>query len=205
MTVVDRSRGPVGKWTALMPDPPQPSDVFDALPHYFNVLNAVAGILEREQLLTPQRVHCADWVHWNEPLELVRASRPPATLDWEDVQRLTYDEFLFDRPTRTVPLEISVDGVGIVYNEHGAAVEICDAVWIGYAYFVEPYLSIQTQTDAWLARDLDGAEQPAIHAANRDRLARGLAAVQAFLGEPLESEEDMKFGTADGFYLRNVP
>lgn len=203
MTVVDPSRGPVGKWTALMP--PDSRDIFDDVVHYVRVLADVAAILEREQLLTPQRVHCADWVHWNEPLKLVRASRPPATLDWGDLPRLEYGEVLFDRARRTVPLEISVDGVGIVYDEHGAAVEVRDTVWISYFYFVQPYLSVQTQTDAWLPRDLDGAEQPAVYEANRDRLARGLAAVQTFLGEPLEPEEDLKFCTADGFYLRNVP
>lgn len=165
------------------------------------LLERATAILREADLLRPERL---TFDLWYDPTHDRGGAAAAATVPVASGFAAALQPLLDGAYRGLVPAEVTVHGPGRVAGLDGGTLVIDDIVTLGGRRWTGEYrLTIGTNCDAWLPRDLLGGPQPERHALNAPRLERALRRIDEELEVGLHPG-DTKYAIAEGFRVRNV-
>jgi hypothetical protein len=132
-----------------------------------------------------------------EKQEIVVSVDPAGTLTeiFTTCRSIIEDELVY-------PLRVEISGSGVIVGTSGDSV-LEDVVWLHAITLDTFYITVGTQSDAWLPFSLKGEAQPDIYTLNAGRLEQALQQIQRETTFKLQEGVESHYSVISGFRLDN--
>lgn len=180
-----------------------PSDLY----HSLNMCQQVATILQEEQLLLEPTVRLGKW--FNKSTNKV-VDEPYTEVKLDDSTEIVSSckkalDDLESQRGYLHPNNLMIEGKGLIYINPNQTLQLPDIAWVDSTYLGFYFVSINTQTDAWLPYTLRGQPQYEIYTLNAPRLETALRKIETVLSiKPDDDKEAGEYAIKQGYRLDNI-
>ena len=171
------------------------------------VCQTMTSILMAHRLLVPNKVCLSQWMKAGERrvAESERVEKPEIFVSVDPANYLA-EIFTTCRSIiegeSVYPLRVEISGSGVIVGAAGDSV-LDDVVWLRAITLDTFYVTVGTQSDAWLPFSLNGEAQPDIYTLNAGRLEQALQEIQRQSGFELQEGVESDYSIITGFRLDN--